>query len=127
MRVNVQADVQPGARLEPFELVAVQRVLLAARGDEHVRLDVRGAGAAMAQHRHQRHEARAAADEQQRAALVDRPREVPADRPAQLELVARAEVVHEVRRDLAVVDELDVSSSASSSGAEAIEYERCAW
>jgi hypothetical protein len=32
---------------------------------------------------------------------------VPADRPAQLELVAGAELFDEVRRDLAVVDELD--------------------
>ena len=85
VRVKVQATLQSGPRLELFELVAVERVLLAAGRDEYVRLDVGGARAAMAQHRHQRHQARAAAHEQQRAALVDRPREVPADRPAQLE------------------------------------------
>ncbi len=60
-----------------------------------------------AQHRAERHHARAAADEQQRPAVGRLPREVAADRPAELECVAGAYLVDEVRRDLTVVDSLD--------------------
>ena len=45
---------------------------------------------AVAEHRHQRHDARAAADEEQRPARRRLPDEVAADRAAELELVARA-------------------------------------
>ena len=62
---------------------------------------------AMAQHRHQRHDPRAAPDEQQRAARGRLPDEVAADRAAQLELVAGPQLVDEIRRDLAVVEALD--------------------
>ena len=89
------------------ELGAVEDVLGAARGDEQVGVDGALARRAVAQHRHQRHDARSAAHEQQRPAVVGAPREVPADRPADLELVAGAHLLHEVGRDLAVVDELD--------------------
>ena len=75
----------------------------------------------MAQHRHQRHDPRAAADEQQRPARRRVPDEVAADRAAQLELIAGAELVDEVRRDLAVVEPLDGERERSSSGADAIE------
>jgi hypothetical protein len=61
----------------------------------------------VAQHRHQRHEPGAARHQQQRPAVLDAPREVAADGAAQLELVARAQLVGEVGRDLAVVDALD--------------------
>ena len=61
----------------------------------------------MAKHRHQRHEARSAADEEQRTPPCRVPGEVAADRPAQLELVAREHVLRQVRRHLAVLDQLD--------------------
>jgi hypothetical protein len=61
----------------------------------------------VAQHRHQRHEPGSARHEQQRAAVGRAPREVPADRAADLELVARPHLAGEVGRDLAVVDPLD--------------------
>ena len=101
-------DVQPGARLElPRARRGRARPPRCARRRARAPRRRWPRGAAVAQHRHQRHEARAAADEQQRAAVVDRPREVPADRPAHLELVAGAHLLDEVGRDLAVVDELD--------------------
>ena len=61
----------------------------------------------VAQHRHQRHHPRATADEQQRASVLHPPGEVAADRTAQLDLVARAELLGEIGRHLAVVDPLD--------------------
>ena len=81
----------------------------------------------MAQHRHERHEAGAAGDEQERPAVLDAPREVAADRAADLELVADDELLDEVRGDLAVRTRSTVSSRLGDSGAEAIEYERSAW
>jgi hypothetical protein len=59
------------------------------------------------QHRHERHDARAPADQQQGPSVLDPPGEVAADRSAQLDLVPGAELAGEVRRDLAVVDALD--------------------
>jgi hypothetical protein len=61
----------------------------------------------VAQHRHQRHEARAAGEQEQRAAVIDRPGERPADRAAQLQLISGAHLAGQVRRHLAVVDPLD--------------------
>ena len=61
----------------------------------------------MPQHRAERHDARAAGEEEQRAAGRGLPDEVAADRAAQLELVAGTELVDEVGRDLAVVEPLD--------------------
>ena len=78
----------------------------APRGEQPHR-GIAAARDAMAQHRHQRHDPRAAADQQQRAARRRVPDEVAADRAAQLELVAGPELVDEVRRDLAVVEPLD--------------------
>ena len=60
----------------------------------------------VAEDRSQRHDARAASDEEERAAECGLPDEVAADRPAELELVAGAELVDEVRRDLTVVEPL---------------------
>jgi len=76
---------------------------------------------------HQRHKTRAAANQQQRPAVLHAPCERAADRPAHLEAVARPQLADQVGRDLAVVDSLDGQLEAGSSGAEAIEYERCAW
>ena len=62
----------------------------------------------MAQHRHQRHDPRAAADEEQRLRRgVGVPDEVAADRPAHLEPVSRNDLVDEVGRDFTVVEPLD--------------------
>ena len=52
---------------------------------------------------------------------VGLPHEVAADRAAQLQLVADAQLVDEIGRDLAVVEPLDREHEAASSGAEAIE------
>jgi hypothetical protein len=69
-----------------------------------VRVGVRGA---VAQHGHQRDHPGAAADQVKRTALVDRPRVRPADRSADLELVAGDRLVDEIGRDLAVLEALD--------------------
>jgi hypothetical protein len=89
------------------ELVSVEQVVHAAARHEQPRVGRVVAVGAMAQHRHQRHQARAAGDQQQRAALLDAPGEMAADRAAQLELVAGAQLLGQVRGDLAVVDPLD--------------------
>ena len=82
------------------ELVAVGSTLVQApRREQEPRVDVAPARRAMAQHRHERHEAGAAGDEQERPAVLDAPREVAADRAADLELVADDEVLDEVRGD----------------------------
>src|SRR4051794_3234823 len=99
--------VEARARLEPLELVAEERVGVAARRDEQVRLDVAAGGGGGAQHGHQGRDARAAGDEEDRPAVRGLPAEVAADRAANLELVARPDLLDQVRRDLAVVDELD--------------------
>ena len=65
----------------------------------------RPAAAREPQHRHERHDARAAADEQRGRVAV--PHEPAADRPADLELVADHDVVVQERRHLAVVEPLD--------------------
>ena len=77
----------------------------------------------VAQHRHERHHAGAAADEDRR--LVGLPGEPVADRSADLELVAHQQVVVEEGRHLAVGQALDVRSiSPPSVDGVAIEYER---
>ena len=58
-------------------------------------------------HRRQRHDARAASDQQDRFGLVRIPDEVAADRASHLDLVALARLVHEVGRDLAFLEALD--------------------
>jgi hypothetical protein len=78
----------------------------------------------VAQHRHQRNHPGAAADQVERAALVDRPCERPADRSADLELVAGDRLVDEMGETSPSSKRSIVSSTASYSGAEAIEYER---
>jgi hypothetical protein len=58
-------------------------------------------------HRHERHDPRAAAEEEDGPALARVPDEIAADRPAQLELVADDEHVSKVGGDLAVRQPLD--------------------
>jgi hypothetical protein len=92
---------------ERLELLAVKHVLGRSRRDEHVRLDGDVAYGAMPQHGHEWHESGPAGNEKERPGLVGRPREVAADRPADLELVAWLDRAGEVRRHLAVLDVLD--------------------
>src|SRR3954470_21087892 len=61
----------------------------------------------MPNHGHQRHYPRAAANEQQWTADSDIPDEVSTNRSAQLQLVARVQLVGEIRRHLAVLEPLD--------------------
>ena len=55
-----------------------------------------------AQHREQRRDARSARHQQQRAAQLRGPHEGPAERPAQFEDIAHADLVVQERRDLAI-------------------------
>jgi hypothetical protein len=59
---------------------------------------------AFAQHRHQRDDSRAAADQEHGAAHLGLPDEVAADRPAQLDPVAGPQHIRQIGRDLAVVE-----------------------
>jgi len=61
----------------------------------------------MPDHRHERHDAAPAGDERNRTSLLRGPREVPADRSAQLDPVARPQLARQERRDLAVLEALD--------------------
>ena len=89
---------------ERLELAAVDHVVERSRRVDQPRGNVRRP---RSEHRPQRHDARAAADEQQRPAFGRIPREPAADRPAHLERVAVLQLADEVRRDLAVLDQLD--------------------
>ena len=76
----------------------------------------------MAQHRHQRHDAGPAGNQEQRPAEAGVPDEVAADRAAQLDPVADDHDVVEEGRDLAVVDALDRDLDLiARSGSDAIE------
>src|SRR5579864_5312639 len=61
----------------------------------------------MTEHRHERTDARSSGDEQQRAAGIDVPDKVPTDRPAELQLVACAQLAREIRRHLAILEAFD--------------------
>src|SRR5439155_9799250 len=78
-----------------------------ARGVEDAQGKRASDGEVVAEHRAERDDARAAADEEDRTAELLLPDEVAADRAAQLELVAGPQLLGEVRRDLAVVESLD--------------------
>ena len=80
---------------------------LRAGREQHAHGHVGGGGHACAQHRHERHDAATARDQEQRATQARLPDEVAADRAAQLDLIARTQLVGQVRRDLAVVEALD--------------------
>ena len=66
------------------------------------------------------------ADQQHRRRQRRVPREVAADRAAHLELIARQSHLHQIRRHLAVDNRLPSAPRTRPSGAEAMEYERCA-
>ena len=61
----------------------------------------------MAEHRHQRHDARATADQEQRATEAHIPDEISADRSADLELVTRHQHVVQVGRNFTIRDAFD--------------------
>src|SRR5262245_62543753 len=61
---------------------------------------------AMPQHCHQRRDARASRDQEQRSAKCSSPHKVTADRPAHLEAVANTRLRGEIGRNLAVIDAL---------------------
>ena len=81
----------------------------------------RSGSVAAADHRHQRHDARAAGDEQQPPALRRLPDEIAADGATEFDLVARPELVGQVRGHLAVVEALDGEVMRVPSGLDAIE------
>jgi hypothetical protein len=112
---------------QPHELAAIEDFGGRACGDEQARVDRARLGRAMAQHRHQRHEAGAVRDKQQRSAIVDAPGERAADGTAQLQLVCDAKRPRQVRRNLPGIDPLTVNVTFALSGADAIAYERSAW
>ena len=105
------------ARSDRVQLVAVEHVLPRARGEQEVG-GHRGVGRGVgAEHRHQRDEARASADQEQRLRRSSRrPDEVPPDRAAELEDVADLGLAHEPRGDLAVVDQLDRQAREAAGG-----------
>ena len=73
-------------------------------------------GGAGTDHRHERHDTRAARDQQHRANLGRLPDEVAADGASQLELVPGAKLVGEVGRHLAVVETFDRQLEVRSTG-----------
>src|SRR4029077_21249827 len=93
--------------VETLELGRVDDVGRATPRRQEPNLGIAAAGCAMAQHRHQRNDARAASDEQPPPGGARFPHEIAADRAAQLELIAGAELVDEVRRDTAVLEPLE--------------------
>ena len=89
------------------KLVAPDQVLAAAGGIDQRRRDFGRGGGAVAQHRHQRHQAGTAGYPQQRPAILGAPNEMAADRAADLDLVADLHHLVEEGRHLAVVDQVD--------------------
>jgi hypothetical protein len=100
--------------VQPLELVSIDHVLPGARREEQSCVDVAARCRAEADHRHQRDDPRPATNEQQWAALGGLPDEVAANWPPKLDLIAGPELVHQVGRDLAVVEALDRELDASS-------------
>ena len=102
-------------RCEAGELVPVDHVVPFARRVQqpHRKLEPDNCvcrsecAVAMAQHRHQGYDARAATDEEERSTRRNIPNEVAADRAAKLELVSRDELVEQIGRDFTVVETLD--------------------
>src|SRR3954449_5766295 len=92
---------------EVRQLVAIEDLIDRARGQDQSCVDRARLRRTVAQHRHQRHEPRSARYQQQRAAIRGAPDEITADRTAQLELVARPQLVCEIRGHLTVVEALD--------------------
>ncbi len=101
-------DLESVARRgECVELRAVDDLLFVARAEQQSRVDGRAGSAAVADHRHERHDPRAAGDQEQRAAERRLPHEVPADGTADLQSIADDDRLVQERRHLAFGDPLD--------------------
>jgi hypothetical protein len=74
---------------------------------EQVEVVVSRDPAAMAEHGHERHDARSAPDQEDGPALTGIPDEIAADRPAQLDLVSVAQLLAQVAGHLAADEQLD--------------------
>ena len=98
-------DLEPVGRL--VELGAVDDVLVAARRVEESRRRPASGPRPVPDHRHQRHDARAARDEQDRRLARAVPDEVAANRAADLEAITLMHLGDEIGRDLAVLELLD--------------------
>ena len=99
---------KPSRAPQLVQLVAVDHVLVVCATSRASRVGVRSPRRRRApHHRHQRHDARAAGDQQQRPLVARLPDEVAADRAAHLEHSPSHHHVDEVRRDLAVLEPLD--------------------
>ena len=105
--MRAKSDVDRVVRGRRCKLVAVDHVVDRPGRVEKPHGHVTPGRLVVPQHRAERDDARATCDEKKRAAERRLPDEVPTDRPAQLELVARAELVGEVPRYLTVVETLD--------------------
>jgi hypothetical protein len=100
-------DVNALPSIGGHELLVVENALPGSAGEEQPRVNRSAVGEQVANHRHQRHEARATGDQQQRSALLQTPGEMPADPAADLELIAAAQLARQIGRDLAILDQLD--------------------
>ena len=107
-RVSVKRTSTSSSAARRFELVAVDHVVERAgrvqQPHGHLALRSRGRWRSIAA---QRHDARAAGDEQQWPAERLFPDEVAADRARAARARRRAQLVDEIRRDLAVLEPLD--------------------
>src|SRR6266516_2985309 len=101
-----EADVDLVGGGHAHQLVTVDDLLERAGRVEQAHRDDALDGVVVTQHRTQRHDARAARDEQERAPERLLPDEVAADRPSQLELVTGTQLIGEIRGHLAVFESL---------------------
>ncbi len=99
-----ESDVDHVLRVEPRQLLAVDEIVRRPRRVEQPHGDGAADGTVVTEHRAQRHDARASADEEQRAAVGVLPHEVAPDRAAKLDLVAGPQLVDEIGRHLPVVE-----------------------
>ena len=103
-----EGEVHIDPRRAPgVDLVGVEQTRARAGGDDDRGVDRAGAREPVPDHRPQRHDPRAAADQQQRPALVGVPGERAPARTAHLELIARPQLTRQPGRHLAVVEVLD--------------------
>jgi hypothetical protein len=115
------------ARIEREQLIAEDHILESPRREQQQCPYVRHHRRPVAQHRHQRHDARAAAKQQQRTTVVDVPNEMPANRTAQLDCIANSATSWK-KGETSPSSSRSMASSmrAVSSGAEAMELLRYA-
>src|SRR2546427_823301 len=100
-------DLEAILAREHVELRPVDDLLERARAVEEPSRRVHACSRAMAQHRHERHDAGSASHEKDRTTDRPIPDEVPADRPADFETITDDDGVQEEGRHLAIRDPLD--------------------